>query len=203
MVDELTKAILEVDLIDGIKHGVCVSNLTYLTAKKLGLSDEECYNLAVAGMVHDIGKLRLSSYLYGRNSNGMLIEEIQYMRMHSKLGYEILKKNGYNDFICDAVLYHHENYDGSGYPDNRKAEQIPLGARIMRVADAFAALISERPYREAYDFDNAIGIMIEDIKEYDMQVFLAFMDVIHNDGLLESIKQSQASIDYDMEEFNL
>ena len=73
----------------------------------------------------------------------------------------------------------------------------------MRVADAFAALISERPYREAYDFDNAISIMIEDIKEYDMQVFLAFMDVIHNDGLLESIKQSQASIDYDMEEFNL
>lgn len=203
MTDEWTKTILEIDLIDGIKHGVCVSNLTYLIAKKLGLPQEDCYNLAVAGMVHDIGKLRLSSYLYGRNSNGMLIEEIQYMRMHSTLGYEILKKNGYNDAICEAVLYHHENYDGSGYPDNRKAEQIPLGARIMRVADAFTALISERPYREAYDFDNAISIMIEDIKEYDMQVFLAFMDVIHEDGLLESIRNSQSSIDYDMEEFNL
>ncbi len=203
MVDEWTKTILEIDLIDGIKHGVCVSNLTYLIAKKLELPDDDCYNLAVAGMVHDIGKLRLSSYLYGRNSNGMLIEEIQYMRMHSKLGYEILKENGYNDTICEAVLYHHENYDGSGYPDNRKAEQIPLGARIMRVADAFTALISERPYREAYDFDNAISIMIEDVKEYDMQVFLAFMDVIHEEGLLDSIKQSQASIDYDMEEFNL
>ena len=203
MVDEWTKTILEIDLIDGIRHGVCVSNLTFLIAKKLGLPDAECYDLAVAGMVHDIGKLRLSSYLYGRNSNGMLIEEIQYMRMHSKLGYEILKENGYNDTICEAVLYHHENYDGSGYPDNRKAEQIPLGARIMRVADAFTALISERPYREAYDFDNAISIMIEDVKEYDMQVFLAFMDVIHEDGLLDRIKQSQASIDYDMEEFNL
>ncbi len=203
MTDEWTKTILEIDLIDGIKHGVCVSNLTYLIAKKLGLPQEDCYNLAVAGMVHDIGKLRLSSYLYGRNSNGMLIEEIQYMRMHSTLGYEILKKNGYNDAICEAVLYHHENYDGSGYPDNRKAEQIPLGARIMRVADAFTALISERPYREAYDFDKAISIMIEDIKEYDMQVFLAFMDVIHEDGLLESIRNSQSSIDYDMEEFNL
>lgn len=203
MVDEWTKTILEIDLIDGIKHGVCVSNLTYLIAKKLELPDDDCYNLAVAGMVHDIGKLRLSSYLYGRNSNGMLIEEIQYMRMHSKLGYEILKENGYNDTICEAVLYHHENYDGSGYPDYRKAEQIPLGARIMRVADAFTALISERPYREAYDFDNAISIMIEDVKEYDMQVFLAFMDVIHEEGLLDSIKQSQASIDYDMKEFNL
>ena len=202
MVDDWAKTILEIDLIDGLRHGVCVSNLTYLIAKKLGLSDEECNNLAVAGMVHDIGKLRLSSYLYGRNSNGMIIEEIQYMRKHSGLGYEILKKYSYNDAICEAVLYHHENYDGSGYPDNLKAEKIPLGARIMRVADAFIALISERPYREAYDFDSAISIMIEDVKEYDMQVFLAFMSVIHEDGMLEKIRQDQMSIDYDMEELN-
>ena len=66
MVDEWTKTILEIDLIDGIKHGMCVSNLTYLIAKKLGLDNEACNNLAIAGMVHDIGKLRLSSYLYGR-----------------------------------------------------------------------------------------------------------------------------------------
>lgn len=183
MVDEWTKTILEIDLIDGIKHGMCVSNLTYLIAKKLGLDNEACNNLAIAGMVHDIGKLRLSSYLYGRNSNGMIIEEIRYMRMHSRLGYDILKEKGYNNAICEAVLYHHENYDGSGYPDNRKAEQIPLGARIMHVADAFIALISERPYREAFDFDSAIGIMIEDVKEFDMQVFLAFMDVIHEERM--------------------
>ena len=181
---------------------MCVSNLTYLIAKKLGLDDEACNNLAIAGMVHDIGKLRLSSYLYGRNSNGMIIEEIRYMRMHSRLGYDILKENGYNSAICEAVLYHHENYDGSGYPDNRKAEQIPLGARIMHVADAFIALISERPYREGFDFDSAIGIMIEDVKEFDMQVFLAFMDVIHEDGVFDRIKQSQSSIDYDMQEFD-
>ena len=91
MVDEWTKTILEIDLIDGIKHGMCVSNLTYLIAKKLGLDNEACNNLAIAGMVHDIGKLRLSSYLYGRNSNGMIIEEIRYMRMHSRLGYDIFQ----------------------------------------------------------------------------------------------------------------
>lgn len=202
MVDEWTKTILEIDLIDGIKHGMCVSNLTYLIAKKLGLDNEACNNLAIAGMVHDIGKLRLSSYLYGRNSNGMIIEEIRYMRMHSRLGYDILMEKGYNNAICEAVLYHHENYDGSGYPDNRKAEQIPIGARIMHVADAFIALISERPYREAFDFDSAIGIMIEDVKEFDMRVFLAFMDVIHEDGMFDMIKQSQSSIDYDMQEFD-
>ena len=64
----------------------------------------------------------------------------------------------------------------------------------MHVADAFIALISERPYREAFDFDSAIGIMIEDVKEFDMQVFLAFMDVIHEDGVFDRIKQSQSSI---------
>ena len=197
------KTILQMDLLDGIKHGVCVSKLTGLIAHKLKLDDDTGYELALAGMVHDIGKLRLSSYLYGRNSNGMFIEEMQYMRMHSELGYQILKEHGFSDFICESVLYHHENYDGSGYPDNRKAEQIPMGARIIRVADSFSALVSERPYREAFDFETAIQIMIEDIKEYDMQVFLAFMDVIHDDGLLKVIKENQSIIDYDMEDLKL
>ena len=103
MVDEWTKTILEIDLIDGIKHGMCVSNLTYLIAKKLGLDNEACNNLAIAGMVHDIGKLRLSSYLYGRNSNGMIIEEIRYMRMHSRLGYDILMEKGYSQEFSDLI----------------------------------------------------------------------------------------------------
>lgn len=203
MDNDWVKTILQMDLLDGIRHGVCVSNLTYLTANKLELDPDVSYELALAGMVHDIGKLRLSSYLYGRNSNGMFIEEMQYMRMHSELGYQILKEHGFSDFICEAVLYHHENYDGSGYPDNRKAEEIPIGARIIRVADSFAALVSERPYREAFDFDTAIQIMVEDIKEYDMQVFLAFMDVIHDDELLKTIKENQSIINYDMEDLKI
>lgn len=203
MDNDWVKTILQMDLLDGIRHGVCVSNLTYLTADKLKLEHDVSYELALAGMVHDIGKLRLSSYLYGRNSNGMFIGEMQYMRMHSELGYQILKEHGFSDFICEAVLYHHENYDGSGYPDNRKAEQIPVGARIIRVADSFAALVSERPYREAFDFDTAIHIMVEDIKEYDMQVFLAFMDVIHDDELLKAVKENQSFIDYDMEDLKI
>ena len=192
------------DLSKEISHGICVSNLAYKVGKKLLLDEKTCYNLAVMGLLHDVGKQEMVRNVFKRGEDQILrIEEMRYIRTHPVLGYAILKEQGYPQEQVNWVLYHHENYDGSGYPDNRKAEQIPLGARIMRVADAFAALISERPYREAYDFDNAISIMIEDIKEYDMQVFLAFMDVIHDDGLLESIKQSQASIDYDMEEFNL
>lgn len=201
MTDKWLEAIMHADLMDGIKHGVAVSNLTYLTAKKLKLSDATCYNLAIAGLVHDIGKLRLSSFLYGRNSNGMQIEEMQYMRTHPMVGYEILKEYGFEDEVLLAVYYHHENYNGSGYPENLKADDIPLVARVLHVADAFTALISERPYRQAFDMDQATSIMIEDIKQYDMEVFLAFMDVIHEEDVMELITGKKLFIDFDPEIF--
>ncbi len=200
MAENWVEDLLYADLVDGISHGIRVSNLTYLTAKKLNLDEETCYNLAVAGMVHDIGKLRLSAYLYGRNSKGMIIEEMQYMRMHSNLSHDILKEHDFSPYILETVLYHHENYDGSGYPENLKADKIPLGARIVRVADAFVALISERPYREAFDVETAMNMMIEDIKEYDMQVFLAFQKVMNDDGVMELIQRDTLLIDINLEE---
>jgi len=138
------------DLTDNIAHGICVSNLTYLTAMKMGLDDITCYDLAIAGLVHDIGKLKLSRYLYGRAHDSFAMENIKYMRMHSKLSYDILQYYDFSPFILQSVLYHHENYDGSGYPENLKGEDIPFGARVMRVADTFTALISDRPYRKAF-----------------------------------------------------
>lgn len=200
MDEKWVEDLLYADLVDGISHGIRVSNLTYLTAKKLNLDEETCYALAVAGMVHDIGKLRLSAYLYGRNSKGMIIEEMRYMRMHSKLSHDILQEHDFSPYILETVLYHHENYDGSGYPENLKADKIPLGARIVRVADAFVALISERPYREAFDVETAMNMMIEDIKEYDMQVFLAFQKVMNDDGVIELMQRDTLLIDINLEE---
>ena len=74
------------DFKDGISHGILVGNLTYALAKRLGMSEDEAYELKLAGMIHDVGKLKLSPYLYGRNSDGLSIEEMKYMRMHSKIG---------------------------------------------------------------------------------------------------------------------
>lgn len=200
MADNWNRDMLYADLIDGIQHGVRVSNLTYLTAKKIGLSEDLCYEYAVAGMVHDIGKLKLSSYLYGRNSKAMLIEEMQYMRKHSELGYDILKEHGFSDVITEAVLYHHENYDGTGYPSNLKEEKIPIGARIIKVVDEFVALISERPYRAAFSVEDAVKIMIEEIREFDMRVFLAFLEIIHDEKVLNDVKKRDLIIDFDMED---
>ena len=172
--------ILEMDLSAELKHGVVVSNLAYDVAKELGLGEKECYQLAIAGMLHDIGKLKLEGYINGQEQNPMVIEELKYVRMHSTLGYEELKGQGYSAFVLESILYHHENYDGSGYPSNKAGEDIPIGARILRVCDVYAALISDRPYRKAFDISAVMELMIDEVKNFDMQVFLAFQRVVHN-----------------------
>lgn len=175
--------ILEEDVKEEINHGVRVSNLAYHVAKNLGLYENICRELAVAGMLHDIGKLKVAAYLYGRMEDTLDVEEMRYVRMHSRLGYEILMREDYSDFVIESVLYHHENYDGSGYPENLQAEDIPIGARVLRVCDVYAALTSDRPYRKAFDEQTAVELMIDEVKNFDMRVFLAFQKTIHEEEL--------------------
>ena len=175
-----TNRILDFDLSAELNHGVVVSNLAYAVAVEMGLDEEFCYQMAIAGMLHDIGKLKLTGYINGQERDPLLIEELKYVRMHSSLGYEELKDQGYSDIVLQSILYHHENYDGSGYPSNLSENSIPLGARILRVCDVYAALSSDRPYRKAFDVSTVIELMIDEIKNFDMEVFLAFQRVVHN-----------------------
>lgn len=175
-----TDRLLEFDLSVELNHGIAVSNLAYAVAKELGQEEEFCYQLAIAGMLHDIGKLKLTGYINGQEKDPLLIEELKYVRMHSTLGYEELKDQDYSETVLQSILYHHENYDGSGYPSNLSGDSIPLGARILRVCDVYAALISDRPYRKAFDVSSVIELMIDEIKNFDMEVFLAFQRVVHD-----------------------
>ena len=175
-----TDRILEFDLSAELNHGVVVSNLAYAVAAEMGRDEAFCYQMAIAGMLHDIGKLKLTGYINGQERDPLLIEELKYVRMHSSLGYEELKEQGYSDIVLQSILYHHVNYDGSGYPSNLSGDSIPLGARILRVCDVYAALSSDRPYRKAFDVSTVIELMIDEIKNFDMEVFLAFQRVVHN-----------------------
>ena len=172
--------LLDFDLSEELNHGIAVSNLAYAVAAELGQDEEFCYQMAIAGMLHDIGKLKLTDYINGQENDPLLIEELKYVRMHSSLGYEELKDQGYSELVLQSVLYHHENYDGSGYPSNLRGDSIPLGARILRVCDVYAALSSDRPYRKAFDVSTVIELIIDEIKNFDMEVFLAFQRVVHN-----------------------
>ena len=179
--------------LDYIDHGLAVSGLASTLGKRLGCSRQMCRDLAVSGLVHDIGKIRLSRYV----ERGTLInsvEELKYVRLHSMFSCAILEKRGYSQAVLSMVLHHHENFDGSGYPKNLRGEEIPFGARILRVCDVYAAMTSDRPYRRAFDHGAALALMIEEIRNYDLQVFLAFQRYSHEpDFRKESIWTGMAS----------
>ena len=179
----------EEDVEDSLNHGFVVSNLAYRLAKELGYDEEFCRMIADAGVLHDIGKLQLSVHLYGRSKDVLKIEEMKYIRMHPQLGYDMLnEKDIGSSELREAILHHHENYDGSGYPDNIKGSTIPVGARILRVCDVYSALISDRPYRAAYNSETAIELMIDEVKNFDMEMFLAFMRVVNSDDFAEVVQ---------------
>lgn len=190
--------IIQTDIAKEITHGMCVSNLAYQVGKRLSLSQEMCYNLAVAGLLHDIGKLEMMKYIYSGNKtreNTLHVEEMRYVRTHPALSYAILNEHGYPPELARWVLYHHENYDGSGYPSNRAGEEIPLGARIIRVCDVFAALTTERSYRKAFDMKTAIELMIAEVKNFDMKVFLAFLQVANSEGIQEILDRQSLKVE--------
>ena len=173
--------IINGDLSKELSHGICVSNLAYRVGKELSLDDGMCYNLAFIGFLHDIGKQEMVRAMRQKGTGRVLIvEEMRYLRTHSVLGYAILKDQGYEDELAEWVLYHHENYDGTGYPSNKVGDAIPLGARILRVCEVFAALTSNRTYRNAYSVEKAMDQMISEVKNFDMKVFLALMNVVNS-----------------------
>lgn len=181
---------IQAGIIDTLSHGIVVSNLAYLVGRELQLDDDICHDLAVAGLLHDLGKVRLNFYMNEKEEEILAVDETRYMRMHPSIGYAILVEYGYNQTVLDAVLYHHENYDGTGYPHNLKGKNIPLAARIMHVCDVFGALISNRDYREAFDVETALDIIIDDVKNFDMKVFLAFQRVAFSDSMKEVIEKA-------------
>lgn len=194
VIDELADNMFK-DFCNCIQQGIYVANLSYRLALSLGLSKDEAYNLKIAGLVHDLGKLKISPYLYGRNTYGLLIEETKYKRMHPTISYELLKENHFPIQIAEAVHRHHECYDGSGYPDNLSGDNIPLESRILRITDEFVDLITDRPYRKAFDIDAAVDIMIEEIKNMDLRVFIAFQRLIHEEDTLLMLKNSKICLD--------
>ncbi len=180
---------IQADLRETISHGIIVSNLAYLVGRELELDEETCYDLAIAGLLHDLGKVRLSFYMNEKEKEILAVDEKRYMRMHPAIGYAILVDCGYRQVVLDAVLYHHEHYDGTGYPHHLVGKEIPLAGRIMHVCDIFGALISNRDYREGFDVETALDVMIDDVKNFDMRVFLAFQRVAFSQAMANLIEK--------------
>ncbi len=169
------------DMVSFLNHGTIVSMLAGRIARELGEPEEFCEEMEIAGMLHDIGKLRVASYLYGEDEE-LHVSRLKHVRMHPSLGNDVLRSEGiYSERLISYIASHHENYDGTGYPNHLEGEEIPYGARILRVCDMFAALVANRSYRAAFSIDAAIDIMIHEVKNFDMRIFLAFLSVVHTE----------------------
>jgi len=139
-------------------HSQRVSELAYKLGKRLKLSWRSLENLRFSGMLHDIGKIGIDENIL--NKPGKLTnDEYDKIKLHPAIGSKIIKEIDFLRESADIVLYHHEHYDGSGYPTGRKKEEIPIEASILCVVDVFDALTSDRPYRKAMTEEEAIEVI--------------------------------------------
>src|ERR1700741_368993 len=127
-------------------HSERVAELAQRLARAAGLGSPEAKTIAEAGLLHDLGKIGVPEHIL-RKQGPLTDEEWTVMRRHPLTGAQIVAPL---EFFADAALivrHHHERHDGSGYPDGLKGDDIPVGARIVAIADVYDALTSERPYR--------------------------------------------------------
>ena len=137
------------------QHSQRVSEYSVLIAKKYGFSEEEVDNLRNAALLHDIGKIGIPDAILNKPDK-LTDEEYEKMKMHATLGADILKDFTLVEHAAEGARYHHERYDGTGYPEGLKGEDIPLYGRIIALADAFDAMTANRVYRKRLSFEEVM-----------------------------------------------
>jgi len=136
-------------------HQVRVAKLSVAIANELGLSKEKVSAISVASLIHDIGKISVPASILSKPST---LTELEFamIKMHSQIGYDILKEIDFGYPIADIVLQHHERLNGSGYPKGLENDEILIEAKILTVADVVEAMATHRPYRSALGIDKAL-----------------------------------------------
>jgi putative nucleotidyltransferase with HDIG domain len=137
-------------------HERRVTHLARAIAAELGLDEEAQDRVAMAARVHDVGKLAVPPEVLAKRGR-LTPMEMEVARSHSRQGYEILRKSNFSWPLAEVVLQHHERYDGSGYPDGLRGEQIMLEARVIAVADVVEAMSSNRPHRPGRPLEAALA----------------------------------------------
>ena len=135
-------------------HSTRVTKLAEAVARRLGWSDEQIAGLRVGGPLHDIGKLAVSDEVLCKEGR-LDDQELAQIREHPKIGAKLLLRLTALREAIPYVLYHHERWDGTGYPSGKAGEEIPVEARVLAIADAFDAMTSDRPYRSALTHEEA------------------------------------------------
>jgi putative nucleotidyltransferase with HDIG domain len=175
-------------------HSRRVTELALMIAKELKLQPEEIEKVEWAGLLHDIGKIGIRLEALNKPEK-ITDEEHEMFKDHCDMGKQILESIHFLRDIVPLVYHHHEWFDGSGYPAGKKGEDIPLGARILAVADSFDAMISDRPYRKAMSDKKAV----KELKgcagsQFDPRIVEVFVKIIERADNKNQPWQSDGSL---------
>jgi diguanylate cyclase (GGDEF)-like protein len=161
-------------------HSQKVSEYTVALAEALNLEPLEINKLGTCALLHDIGKIGISDEILNKQDK-LTAEEWEAIKIHPQLGATIVGRVRHLAPCTPGILHHHERYDGSGYPKGLKGEEIPLEARILAIADAFAAMISERTYSRALSYEEALKEIKQGAnKQFDPKLVEVFLSVVKN-----------------------
>jgi len=166
-------------------HVARVAHYSKLLAQFYGLSEDEQEVIFYASPFHDLGKVGIEDKILLKPAK-LDEDEFEIMKQHAKIGYEILKdsKSKFLQAGAQIALSHHERFDGTGYPNNVKGEDIPIFGRIVAVVDVFDALTSHRPYKKAWSFEDALDLLKQESgKHFDprlVELFVEHIDEIKN-----------------------
>lgn len=178
-VNVLTALVYAIDAKDRYTtgHSERVSRIAVDISRELGMPEENIEKIRIAGLLHDIGKIGTSETIL--NKPGKLTDrEFQSIISHCETGQRILSPVVDDEEILKAVIYHHEHYDGSGYPDGLSGSEIPEGAKILAIADAYDAMTSERPYRSAMSEEAARAELVKGkLTQFDPEAVDAFLGI--------------------------
>ena len=161
------------------RHCERVSEVAVSFGRLLHLNDEMIEKLRLGGLMHDVGKIAINQELL-ELSRDLTEEEYQQVKKHPEVGYHLLKSVDVFNGLAEMALFHHEKWDGSGYPRGLVGEQIPFTARILALCDAFEAMTSERPYRQKKDAKAVVeDILMNAGKAFDPDLAKAFAEHAH------------------------
>jgi putative nucleotidyltransferase with HDIG domain len=163
-------------------HSTQVTVYADAIARKMGLSKDEISAVVKAGLVHDVGKIGVPDTIIGKQG-ALTRDEISEMRRHPVISADILRRMKGMQALIPLVRHHHEQWNGAGYPAGLAGEEIPLGARILALADCIEAMSSDRPYRHGRSFEEVRAEVIRCTgMQFDPQVVEAFLDVVEEKG---------------------
>ena len=160
------------------EHTHRVAGLAAWLARIYGLNPEEITSIRRGAFLHDIGKIVIPNSIL-KKAGELTEEEWKIMRLHPTLAKELLANFSFPQEVLDIPCYHHENWDGSGYPHGLKNTQIPLSARLFKVVDAWDALNSDRPYRDKWDWDKIANYFKSNSGiEFDPEIVQVFLKMV-------------------------